>query len=157
MYERSTGPCESKPKKTGAVKKESLFSSLFRSRRNTSTFEEVKKNEEKEEEVPCPSNSHQEEEITSPLEEACDNVVPLMEEQPHASTVGATNTFEEGTLVALQEVPNAHQEQLGCIALCNMETIKKESNCHSHEPLLDCTSHWRLGFEDLKIDVDILE
>ena len=47
------------------------------------------------------------EEITSPLEEACDNVVPLMEEKSQALTVGATNTFEEGTLVALQEVPNA--------------------------------------------------
>ena len=46
-------------------------------------------------------------EITSPLEEACDNVVPLMEEQPHASIVGEAKTFEEGTLVALQEVPNA--------------------------------------------------
>ena len=47
--------------------------------------------------------------ITSPLEEACDNAVTLMEEQPHASIVGAANTFEEGTLAALQEVPNAHQ------------------------------------------------
>lgn len=109
-----------------------------------------------------------------------------MEKQPHASTVGATNTFEEGTLVALQEVPNAHQgmkrfphsivaansfdqcgdlflhdqgsniiatiEQLGCTTLCNMETLKKESIHHSHESFLDCTSHWRLGFEALKID-----
>ena len=104
MKEGSTNPCESQPKK-----KMSLFSSLFRSRGNASTFEEVKKIEEKEEEVPCTSYSHQEE-ITSPLEEACDNVVPLMEEQPHESTVGASNTFEEGTLAALQEVPNAHQD-----------------------------------------------
>ena len=36
--------------------------------------------------------------------------------------------------------------------LCNMEALKKESNHHSHEPLLDCTSYWRLGFEFLKID-----
>ena len=40
---------------------------------------------------------------------AYDNAIILMEEHPHASTVGAANTFEEGTLVALQEVPNAHQ------------------------------------------------
>ena len=33
-----------------------------------------------------------------------------------------------------------------------METLKKGSNHHSHEPLLDFTSHWRLGFEALKID-----
>ena len=50
------------------------------------------------------------EEITSPLEEACDNTVTLMEKQPHASTVGAANNFEEGTLAALQEVPNAYQD-----------------------------------------------
>ena len=69
MHEGSTSPCESKPKKTGAVKKESLFSSLFRSRGKASTVEEDKKGEEKGEEVPCASNSHQEEDITSPLEE----------------------------------------------------------------------------------------
>ena len=107
MHEGSTSPCESKPKKTGTVKKESLF--FFRSRKDASTVEEVKKVEEKEEEVPCASNSNREEEITSPLEEACEKAVTLMEEQPHASTVGAANTFEDGTLVALQEVPNAHQ------------------------------------------------
>ena len=50
-----------------------------------------------------------EEKATPPLEEACDNVVTLIEEQPHVSIVGATNTLEEGTLAALQEVPNAHQ------------------------------------------------
>jgi len=33
-----------------------------------------------------------------------------------------------------------------------METLKKESIHHSHEPLLDFTSQWRLGFEALKID-----
>ena len=33
-----------------------------------------------------------------------------------------------------------------------METLKEEENQHSHEPLLDCTSHLRLGFEDLKED-----
>ena len=43
------------------------------------------------------------ENATSPLEEACDNAVTLMEKQLHASTVGAANTFEEGTLVALQK------------------------------------------------------
>ena len=109
-----------------------------------------------------------------------------MEEQPHASTVGATNTLEEETLAALQEVPKYHQgmkifpcsivaenyfdqcgnlllhdqgsnhtstiEQLGCTALCNREKFKEKSNHHSHEPLLDCTSHWRLGFEALKDD-----
>ena len=61
MYERSTSPCESKPKKTGTVKKMNLFSSIFSSRGNESTFEEVKKIEE--EEVPCTSYSHQEEDI----------------------------------------------------------------------------------------------
>ena len=35
------------------------------------------------------------EKITSPIEEACDNVVTLIEEQPHTPTVGETNTFEE--------------------------------------------------------------
>ena len=109
-----------------------------------------------------------------------------MEEQPHASTVGAANTLEEGTLAALQEVPNSHQgmkrfpqsivaatsfddggdlllheqgsnhtaiiEKIGCTGLCNMKTFKEETNHHSHEPLLDCTSHLRFGFEDLKGD-----
>ena len=94
-----------------------------------------------------------------------------MEEQRHASTIGTTNTLEEGTLVALQEVPDAPQvmkifphsivavnsfyqcgdlvlhdqesnlittiEKLGCTVLCNMETLKKESNHHYHEPLLE--------------------
>ena len=32
-----------------------------------------------------------------------------MEEQPHALTIGAANTLEEGTLAALQEVPKSHQ------------------------------------------------
>ena len=41
-------------------------------------------------------------------------------------------------------------EQLGCIALCNMKTFKEEINHCLHEPLLDCISHWRLGFEALK-------
>ena len=50
-----------------------------------------------------------EEKPTPPPEETCDNVVTLIEEHPHASIVGAANTLEEGTLVALQEVPNAHQ------------------------------------------------
>ena len=47
MYERSTGPYDSKPNMTGIVKKMSLFSSIFRSRGNASTIEEVKKIEEK--------------------------------------------------------------------------------------------------------------
>ena len=40
-------------------------------------------------------------ESTPPLEEPCDNVVTLIEEQPHASTVGVAKTLEEGTLIAL--------------------------------------------------------
>ena len=63
MYEGSTDPYESKPKKIRTLKNMSLFSSIFRSRGNASTFEEVKKIEEKEEEVPCASYSHQEEDI----------------------------------------------------------------------------------------------
>ena len=63
MYEGSTDPCESKPKKIRPVKNMSLLSSIFRSRGNSSTVEEVKKIEEKEEEVPCASYSHQEEDI----------------------------------------------------------------------------------------------
>ena len=59
MYEGSTDPCESKPKKIRTLKKMSLFSSIFRSREDASTFEKVKKIEEKEEEVPCTSYSHQ--------------------------------------------------------------------------------------------------
>ena len=244
MYEGSTNPCDSKPKKIRTLKKMSLLSSIFRSREDASTFEEVEKIEEKEEEVPCASYSHQgkdiehgryldhqilsdylvdyrsqpvsfretldfphfillkeekrpcsrkeikgnrfllstfdgssnartwvrmleaffllhpvaskeaveisalhlegeaydwwcshlsharvktfaeftqslvqifdgertkEEEITSPFEEACDNTVPLMEEQPHASKFRAANTLEEGILAALQEVPKHHQ------------------------------------------------
>ena len=50
-----------------------------------------------------------EEKLTPPLEETCNNVVTLMEEQPHVATVGAANTLEEGTLAALQEVPKSHQ------------------------------------------------
>ena len=57
MHEGSTSPCESKPKRTRTVKKDSLF--FFRSRKDASTFEEAKKIEEKEEEVPCASYSHQ--------------------------------------------------------------------------------------------------
>ena len=151
MHEGSTSPCESKPKKTRTVKEKDFFSYLFGFRGNSSTVEEVKKIEEKEEEVPCASDSHQEE-ITSPREEACDNVVTLMEEQPHALTVGAANTFEDGTLVDQGSNIIATIEQPGCTALCNVETLEEESNHHSHEPLLDCTSHWRLGFEALKID-----
>ena len=75
-----------------------------------------------------------------------------MEEQPHASTVGAANTFEDGTLVDQGSNLIATIEKLGFTALCNMETLKEESNHHSHEPLLDCTLHWRLGFEALKMD-----
>ena len=90
--------------------------------------------------------------ITSPLKEPCDNAVTLMEEQPHALTVGAANTFEDGTLVDQGSNLIATVEQPGCTALCNVETLEEESNHHSHEPLLDCTSHWRLGFEALKID-----
>ena len=32
-----------------------------------------------------------------------------MEDQPHASTFGEAHTLEEGTLVALQEIPKSHQ------------------------------------------------
>ena len=138
MHEESNIPCESKPKKTETVKKESLFffRSLFffKSRKDASTVEEVKKIEEKEEEVPCASNSHQEEEITSPLEEACENVITLMKEQPHASTVGAADTFEDGTFAALQEVPNADREQLGCTALCNMDGGEISLEMHFETP-----------------------
>ena len=74
MNEKSTDPGESQPKK-----KMSLFSSLFRTRRDTSAVEEAKKIEEKEEEAPCASYSHQEE-ITSTLEEVGENAVTLMEE-----------------------------------------------------------------------------
>ena len=63
IYEGSTDPCESKPKKIRTLKKMSLFSSIFRSRENASTFEEVKKIEEIDEEGPCTSYSHQEEDI----------------------------------------------------------------------------------------------
>ena len=49
------------------------------------------------------------EEKLTPLEELCPNTVTLMEEKLHASTVGAANTLEEGTLAALQEVPKYHQ------------------------------------------------
>ena len=31
-----------------------------------------------------------------------------------------------------------------------MEKFKEEINHHPHEPLLDCISHLRLGFENLK-------
>ena len=75
-----------------------------------------------------------------------------MEEQPHASTVGAANTFEDGTLVDQGSNLIATVEQPGCTMLCNVETLEEESNHHSHEPFLDCTSYWRLGFEYLKID-----
>ena len=72
---------------------------------------------------------------------------------PHS--IVAANSFDQfGDLLLHDQESNliATIEQLGCIALCNKETLKKESNHHSHEPLLDCTSHWRLGFEALKID-----
>ena len=49
------------------------------------------------------------EEKLTPLEELCPNAVTLMEEWPHASTVGAANTLEEGALSDLQEVPKYHQ------------------------------------------------
>ena len=52
---------ESKPKNIKMLKKMSLFSSIFRSRGDLS--KEVKKIEEEEEEVPCTSYSHQEEDI----------------------------------------------------------------------------------------------
>ena len=71
---------------------------------------------------------------------------------PHSMV--AANSFDQcGDLLLHDQGSNpiATIEQLGCTALCNMEKIKKESNHHSHEPLLDCTSHWRLGFEALKI------
>ena len=48
-------------------------------------------------------------EPSPPLEDFGPNVVTLMEEQPHESTVGAANTLEEGTLAALQEIPKSHQ------------------------------------------------
>ena len=52
---------ESKPKKIRMLRKMSLFSSIFRSRGDLS--KEVKKIEEEEEEGPCTSYSHQEEDI----------------------------------------------------------------------------------------------
>ena len=72
---------------------------------------------------------------------------------PH-SIVTATSFDQCGDLLLHDQGSNpiATIEQLGCTALCNMKTFKKESNHHSNEPLLDCTSHLRLGFEDLKDD-----
>ena len=49
------------------------------------------------------------EENLTPLEELCPKTITLMEEQPHASTVGAAKNLEEGILAALQEVPRDHQ------------------------------------------------
>ena len=67
----------------------------------------------------------------------------------------AAKYFDQcGDLVLRDQGSNANAtiEQLGCTVLCNMETLKEEENHHSHEPLLDCTSHLRLWFEDLKDD-----
>ena len=49
------------------------------------------------------------EESSPPLEESWTNTITLMEEQPHTSVVGAANTFEDGTLATLQEIPKSHQ------------------------------------------------
>ena len=76
-----------------------------------------------------------------------------MVEQPHS--IVAENYFDQcGDLLLHDQGSNliATIEQLGCTAMCNMETLKEESNHHYHEPLLDCTSYSRLGFEALKID-----
>ena len=70
---------------------------------------------------------------------------------PHSIVV--ENYFDRCGDLLLHEQGSNHTatiEQLGCTALCNMETFKEEINQHRHEPLLDCTSHLRLGFEDLK-------
>ena len=51
----------------------------------------------------------EEEKPSPPIEEVCTSTVIALEEHPSTSAVEGANIVEEGTLVAIQVVPKAHQ------------------------------------------------
>ena len=54
-------------------------------------------------------NKSEEKKPSPPLEETCISADTTMEEQPSSSSVGEPITLEEGTLVAVQDVPKLYQ------------------------------------------------